>query len=196
MSGGNTGVSSFASFKPIEMVLASPIDPLMDSSCDTVDTSLELSAEMFYDPCVLEGSEMNSEGDSQTGRRPISEHQETDDFLEDHHRRVISPYPFSHTSQQEVEELEQLTNSCDWSLQKVRTEKGSAWGGKKISILVDYTRFLEFGGMAVDQVMDDDFSISSREAHSLSDDFCLSSISDNPASFWEECIDPVSPDHM
>jgi len=112
--------------------------------------------------------------------------------------RVISP--FSHTaSMEELEEREQLGETLDWAVQLEGNESMMAkgGGGDMQQCLVDYSRFFDPQTLANNMdVMDccDDFSLSSHEANSLSEDFCLETISEDPASFWEEGIDATPPE--
>lgn len=103
--------------------------------------------------------------------------------------RVISPYPFSHTSKEEVEDREQLTCLLEWSLEK------------RPKCHVEYSSFFELGDVANNNINEhamsdecDDFSLSSNEANSLSHDGFLDSISEDPASFWQEGVGPVMSD--
>lgn len=206
----NDSVVPFSCFKPIidlEVLAASPIDPLLDdpnASADGVDIALGMSpADIFRDDsgdCEMEVESL------QTLRRPINEQQqppllavldsckerrEASSAQDESSRRVISPYPFSHRSKEESEGLEQLTNAFDWSLETAHYNTGCSVDKrceKVVPVFIDYSQFFNFGEVEIDQVMNscDDFSLSSIEANSLSDDFCLSTISEDPASFWEE----------
>lgn len=95
-------------------------------------------------------------------------------------RRVISPYPFSHASREEIAEREQLTNDLSWTL----TTDNFTCITKQL-IAADYDYKCIFGKLA-DAVMNegccDEFSVSTHDADSLSGDLDLR----NPASFWEE----------
>jgi hypothetical protein len=193
------------SFKPIELELASPIDPSLDpnTSGDSIDIGLCMSPGeifrgsdegdiMFNDAALPFVRRANPIYDQQSSAGVDSEEEE--EYMEDETcRRVISPYPFSHTSKEEIEELEQLTNAFDWNLQGAQNDNSRGCHEKKFSIEVDYSRFFQHGVAVGDQVMDeyDDFSLSSHEANSLSEDLCLGSISEDPASFWEEGIVPI-----
>jgi len=83
-------------------------------------------------------------------------------------RRIISPYPYSHSSQEKVDECEQLLTDGSLSSYLMHGNDGLS------VILMDC----------------DDFSISSREMYSLSKDdyMCLHSISDDHTKFWEESM--------
>lgn len=119
-----------------------------------------------------------------------------------HGTRVISPFPFLHATQGELEERQQL--SCE----------GMTWSGMPTEEIVDastteehhqyqhesnprinYSLFFQSVANAnvnasATGIMDcDDFSISSHEAESIDDDLCFEKISGDPASFWEEGMD-------
>lgn len=77
--------------------------------------------------------------------------------------RIISPYPYPHASQEEIEERKHLSDCCSLSC-LMQNDYG-------FFARMDY----------------DDFSISSKEIHSLSEvDVCLHSMSDEPTFFWEQ----------
>jgi hypothetical protein len=101
--------------------------------------------------------------------------------------RVISPYPFSHASQEEIEEREQLTGTLDWSMHPEDTGDSSITeehihAGE---YCVNYSLYFQSGAQQMD-CDDDDFSVSSHEANSIEDDLCLENISEDPASFWKD----------
>jgi hypothetical protein len=107
--------------------------------------------------------------------------------VDDGCRVVVSPYPFSHTSQEEIEEREQLW-AGSWTSDMPATELVQNEYSKFL-FQVDYARFFERTGCQ-GEVMDcDDFSLSSKEAHSISpEDLC---ISEDPESFWERGVEDV-----
>lgn len=85
--------------------------------------------------------------------------------------RIISPYPYPHASQEEIEEREHLSD-CSLSC-FMHSSIGLKQSDDGLSALMDC----------------DDFTISSKEIHSLSgDDICLHSISDDPTLFWQEAV--------
>ena len=101
--------------------------------------------------------------------------------------RVISPYPFSHTSSEEISEREHLSNALRLTLEShcnkddhqttTRHEENDA-------IQVEY---FNCSGPITDEndvEMEecDDFSVSLQDADSLSTDLGL----EDPASFWED----------
>lgn len=194
-------------FKTIDFELASPIDPLLDpnSSSESLEIGLGMSPNEIFRESGDSANIMNEVASLSLVRRanPLNDREivaaaeyddEEEDMVEDgNYYRVISPYPFSHASKEEIEEREQLTNAFDWDLQTAHNEKTSGRHEKKFSIQVDYSRFFELGEGVYDQAMDDcdDFSLSSQEANSLSEDLCLASISEDPASFWEEGVGPI-----
>jgi len=101
------------------------------------------------------------------------------------HRVVISPYPFSHASREEITEREQLSNALSWTLAssnispEVKNKTATT-----ASLQVDCSYFYGQAGAETDAVMEDcdDFSVSIADAESLSRDLGLG----DPASFWEE----------
>ena len=99
--------------------------------------------------------------------------------------RVISPYPFSHTSQEELSEREQLSDAFRWTLRS--TNNSDDFLTCKVTnaaVQVDNSSFFGRIGDQNDAVMEDcdDFSLSIQDADSLSRDLCL----EDPASFWED----------
>jgi hypothetical protein len=107
--------------------------------------------------------------------------------VEDGCRVVVSPYPFSHTSQEEIEEREQLW-ACSWTSDMPTTELIQNEHNKFL-FQVDYAHFFERKGCQ-GEVMDcDDFSLSSKEAHSINpEELC---ISEDPESFWEQGVEDI-----
>lgn len=92
--------------------------------------------------------------------------------------RVISPYPFSHTSQEEIEDREQLAGAFDWALPSDETQQPDPCREARI-FEMDYARFFD---MDVDDSPDadsDDFSVAS----SVSIDLCLDGT--DPTAFWD-----------
>jgi hypothetical protein len=200
-------IAPIYSFKPIDLDHGSPADPLLDPnlSSDSLDIEPGMSpTEIFRESgegdCMVEDASLlfvqraNPIDEQQSGA--AGEDDDDEDMEEGSCCRVISPYPFSHTSKEEIEEREQLTSVFDWNLQAADSENTAARHEKKFSIQVDYSRFFELGEAVNDQAMDDcdDFSLSSHEANSLSEDLCLASISEDPASFWEDGVGPIVSD--
>lgn len=112
--------------------------------------------------------------------------------------RVISPYPFPQPSQEDMDEREQL-----WKLQPAATIGGYPLRGHAEQHMpIDYAPYFAFASGSGEMECDD-FSASSRDANSLSDED-LEDISGDPASFWEGSIDgtgnsvdrSLSPDHQ
>jgi hypothetical protein len=96
---------------------------------------------------------------------------------------VISPYPFPQPSQEDMDEKEQL-----WKLQPTATIGGYPLGGGD-NEPIDYAPYFAFAAASGSGEMEcDDFSVSSCEANSLSDED-LEDISGDPASFWEGSIE-------
>lgn len=191
-------IAPFCSFKPIDpeqaaSSIAPPLDP--NSSCDSLEINQGMSPTEIFRECGDDDNIMDADEELPRVRRanPINDQHiaSGDDIDEDAEEgmgsRVISPYPFSHTSKEEIEEREQLTNAFDWSQEAVDSYECSDGHEMKFSIQVDYSRFFELVGTIGDQVMEDcdDFSLSSHEANSLSENLCLASISEDPAAFWE-----------
>ena len=199
-------IAPLHSFKPIDLEPAAPIDRLLeidpDSSSDSIDIGRGVMTpiDIFRDNSMDGDSIVDEDMPYVRRANPINEqHSATtiddesdldDDTMETGelpHFRVISPYPFSHTSKEEMEDREQLTSILEWSLE-VRPK-----------CHVDYSGFFGLSDTANDndQVMSDecdDFSLSSHEANSLSQDGFLGSISEDPASFWEDGVGPVMSD--
>jgi hypothetical protein len=102
--------------------------------------------------------------------------------------RVISPYPFSHTSQEEIEDREQLAGAFDWALQSDQDLPQTENVERVFEM--DYAQFFEMDGMDVDSTASacsaaddtDDFSVASN----VSDDLCLDKT--DPTSFWNAGI--------
>jgi hypothetical protein len=201
-------IAPLHSFKPIDLEMAAPLDRLLEIDPDSSSDSIDIGRGVLTPIDIFRDNSMDGDSiaDEDMGglpyvRRanPIDEqHSATiddesdldDDTMEtgdSPHFRVISPYPFSHTSKEEIEDREHLTSILEWSLE-VRPK-----------CHVDYSGFFALGGAAnnTDQVMSDecdDFSLSSHEANSLSQDGFLGSISEDPKSFWEEGVGPVMSD--
>ena len=199
-------IAPLHSFKPIDLELAAPIDRLFEIDPDSSSDSVDIGRGVLTPIDIFRDNSMDGDSivDEDMGGLPyvrranpineqqsatIDESDEDDDTMEAvdlPHFRVISPYPFSHTSKEEMEDREQLTSILEWTLE-VRPK-----------CHVDYSSFFELGDAANhDQVMSDecdDFSLSSHEANSLSQDGFLGSISEDPASFWEEGVGPIMSD--
>jgi hypothetical protein len=200
-------IAPLHSFKPIDLESAQPIDHLLeidpDSSCDSIDvgrgvlTPIDIFRGNSMDGDSIVEEDMggvpyvrraNPINEQQSGTSTIDDESDLDDDIMDigdlQQLRVISPYPFSHTSKEEMEDREQLTSILEWSFEVRPT------------CHVDYSGFFALDDMANnnEQIMSDkcdDFSLSSHEANSLSQDGFLGSISEDPASFWKEGIDRV-----
>jgi len=117
--------------------------------------------------------------------------------------RVISPHPFDPEAGQR-QDHDGLTSSVsrEWTAVVDGPVRGGgslkrARDDAEVSMEPDYSRFFEFhpsapssprelgvGGMECD-----DFSISSYEADSLSENFSFGGISRDPSHFWDEAID-------
>jgi hypothetical protein len=212
-------IAPLYSFKPIELEPAVvPIDRLFEIDPDSSSDSLDIGRGILSPIDIFRDSSMDGDSvvDEDMGGLPyvrranpideqpsatVDDESELDDDDDDGayvngemdtrgepYYRVISPYPFSHTSKEEIEDREQLTSVLEWSLE-VRPK-----------CHVDYSSFFELGETANtnnDQIMSDDcddFSLSSHEANSLSEDNFLGSISEDPASFWEDGVGPVMSD--
>jgi len=104
--------------------------------------------------------------------------------------RLISPYPFSQASHEEITEREELTNTpIKWTLEpEPSSTTTSNTKQESVSVQVNYSSF--FAGLLggdvgeIDAEMDecDDFSVSVNDVESLSRDLGL----EDPASFWEK----------
>jgi hypothetical protein len=203
-------IASQYSFKPIEPESVPPIDPLQldpNSSCESLDLGQGMLSPIDIFRDTIDGGE-SVIGDEEMGgyvRRanPINEQQsatvaeEEESDIDDEEMemaaspcfRVISPYPFSHASKEELEEREQLTSvPLEWNLDMgIHCFSSGDTEGK---CHVDYSSFFELNvHINNDQVMAEDcedFSLSSHEANTLSENDFLGSISEDPASFWGE----------
>jgi hypothetical protein len=207
-------IAPLFSFKPIVMEAAvPPNDQLLEIDPDSSSDSLDIGRGTMTPIDIFRENSMDG-GDSIVDEdvgglpfvqraNPINEQQsatvdDESDFDDDdtgmeiegsQYLRVISPYPFSHTSKEEIEDREQLTNNLKWGLSSSMHHKCH----------VDYSTFFESSEAARnnDLAMSeeyDDFSLSSHEANSLSKDGFLGSISEDPASFWEDGAGPVMSD--
>jgi hypothetical protein len=210
-------IAPLYSFKPIEQGPTAPIDPLIDidpdSSCDSLDIcpGMLSPTDIFRDSIDGESVMDEDMGELPYVRRanPINEQQsatiddesdlddgDDDEIGSSSYFRVISPYPFSHTSEEEIEDRKQLNSVLEWRIKLNHNDKSSSRFGQKCH--VDYSSFFELSeNINNDQVMADecdDFSLSSHEANSLSEDGFLGSISEDPASFWEEGVGPIMSD--
>lgn len=104
--------------------------------------------------------------------------------------RLISPYPFSQASHEEITEREELTNTpIKWILgPEPSSTTTSNTKQELVSVQVNYSSFFAdlLGGDVgeIDAAMDecDDFSVSVHDVESLSRDLGL----EDPASFWEK----------
>jgi hypothetical protein len=192
------GIDSSYSFKPIEHLGASE-----ESDSTSFDGEPMLSTAIFRD--TAEGLHIytnRSNNNNNNDPMSISPLQLANPIFEQRgsvgdvdglggSMRVISPYPFFHASQQEVEERQQLKT---WSMPTEETIDASTTREHSLNNnkRIDYSLFFQSG---VNQVasggMDcDDFSISSHEAESIEDDlWCFEKISGDPAAFWEEGMD-------
>lgn len=197
------------SFKPIEAGIVPAIDPLQidpNSSCDSADIGQGIFSPMDIFRDGRDGGE-SVVGDEDVGgyvRRanPINEQQsynfadEESDFDDEVMEmaaspcfRVISPYPFSHASKEEIEERQQLAKGpLEWNLDMGIHHFSFEDSGKKCH--VDYLSFFELNAFVHnDQVMAEDcedFSLTSHEANTLSQNDFLGAASEDPASFWGE----------
>jgi hypothetical protein len=107
--------------------------------------------------------------------------------------RVISPYPFSHTSQEEIEDREHLAGAFDWALQSDHDIQQPDLAVRVFEM--DYAQFFEMNDMDVDSTTTptddtDDFSVASNVSY----DLCLDNT--DPTSFWNAGImknDAVQP---
>jgi hypothetical protein len=108
--------------------------------------------------------------------------------------RVISPYPFSHTSREEISERELLSDALLTLGSPKKKDDHRIMTGNKINaaIEVDYSSFFGRTSDENDVAMEecDDFSVSIQDADTISKDLGLG----DPASFWEDgaCSIPSS----
>ena len=177
----NDEIAPRFSFKPIDIDL-----PLLDNSISD-DSLLSEDTDMLPAPIFREVSNADN-----SGQRPLplvrqanpvgdttgASSSTTDEGMSDRaDRRVISPYPFSHTSQEEIEEREHLSGAFNWALDNNAT----AQPNEKFHFQFDYTRFFDLNDLGTAHAMEcDDFSVASK----VSEDLDLDSISNNPSSFW------------
>lgn len=157
-----------------------PVD--IESPSDSFEEEPTISAAIFRDMDVDEESRSNL----LCRANPIMDRSSCDDDWE-MEGRVISPYPYSPTTE-EMDELQQLRSiEYDWK---------PAFREQLIPSIPDY---LEKGNEAVylsfyfeaipsrEQGVDgDEVSFISHDAESLGDDgFCLDAIDSDPDSFWQ-----------
>jgi len=123
--------------------------------------------------------------------RPYLDKQQDDEAMMDEAFRVISPYPFSHASREEITEREQLGCALSWTLASQHNDVRANMLPSKTTntaIHIDYNCFLGLdggvGATDADAVMEecDDFSVSIQDADTWSRDLGL----EDPASFWED----------
>jgi hypothetical protein len=129
-----------------------------------IPIDLEISLGKIEDSKMNGPDDMDCEPITRTSNNPFRSLSE-ESFGKDHH--IISPYPYSETDA-EIRERQRLAESVEttWSM-----TKQPAWSGEDLELIPDDG--------------DDDFSLSSQEAGSLSEeDLQLEKIED-PASFWE-----------
>ena len=186
------------SFKPIDSFEQS-------SSCDSLDTTGTTNAvsptEIFrYSEIMDEDTEMAKENILSVRRaNPIGLSRDYNAMnntnanaaitADNNNSHLISPFPFSPTaSKEELEERDMLTTSLGWDsrVEPLEGERGQPM------VQLDFSRFFEPVHMDTSvEIMDcDDFSLSSHDANSLSQD--LETISKDPASFWEGGIRVVA----
>jgi hypothetical protein len=124
-----------------------------------------------------ENEEVNVIQDGNCCKGPLV--QRANPIQEQSPNRVISPYPFSHTSQEEMEDREHLSTT-GWNMQADDEQQLQP----KALFQFDYAQLFESSFIPVEQdcFMEDcdDFSLES----SLADDLSL----DDPASFWQEGV--------
>ena len=101
--------------------------------------------------------------------------------------RVISPYPFSHTSREEISERELLRDALRLTLgsPQNKDDQRMTTGNKMNAVIqVDYSSFFGRCSDENDVAMEecDDFSVSIQDADTISKDLGL----EDPASFWED----------
>lgn len=121
--------------------------------------------------------------------RSIDMVEEEDD--DDYDGRVISPYPYRPDEIEEHEEHRQLATSLRWKKREAGEDYQTEQEEGHSSVMPDYSRFFELEPYSQHQrVMeichdDDDFSISSHEANSITEDFSFGGIAQDANSFWE-----------
>jgi hypothetical protein len=134
---------------------------------------LEASLGKIEDIEMYGTDDMDCEPVTRTSNNPFRSSSE-ESLGKDHH--IISPYPYSETDA-EIRERQRLAESVEttWSMPvQAGPEKQPAWSGEDLELIPDDG--------------DDDFSLSSQEAGSLSEEgLQLEKIAD-PASFWETCV--------
>jgi hypothetical protein len=135
-----------------------------------IPIDLEISLGKIEDSQMNGPDDMDCEPITRTSNNPFRSLSE-ESCGKDHH--IISPYSYSETDA-EIRERQRLEESVEttWSMTvQAGPEKQPAWSGEDLELIPDDG--------------DDDFSLSSQEAGSLSEeDLQLEKIED-PASFWE-----------
>jgi hypothetical protein len=178
MSLENLELSSNLSFKPIEFETS--------SSCDSFDAHPVSPIEIFRDQILMDDENADmADGHLLSVRRanPIGASRESfEGNGEGIEHNLITPFPFSPCpSKEELEERDMLTTSLGWEPRLEVVLKGDR--GEQTMVQVDFSRFFDLHN-SIEIMECDDFSLSTQDANSISDD--LGNISKDPASFWEE----------
>jgi hypothetical protein len=145
---------------------------MMTGTTEAIFNPIDLEASLgkIEDIYMKGQDDMDCEPVTRTSNNPFRSSSE-ESLGKDHH--VISPYPYSETYT-EIRERQRLEESVEttWSMAvQSGPEKQPAWSGEDLELIPDDG--------------DDDFSLSSQEAVSLTEeDLQLEKIQD-PASFWE-----------
>jgi hypothetical protein len=175
---------SFASFKPIDL------DPSTstDFSGETVspNTIFRYALNGDEDQCMPDASFLQRANPIVEGRDEDmmaesgmqQQQQQQQQYQHMYHRHIVSPLPLC------VDERDQAVSfSLSYRMEETVDP----------SVTVDYSQYFAHQTMQINNtavLLDcDDFSISSQEASTISDDLGLESFSDNPASFWEDGLD-------
>lgn len=135
-----------------------------------IPIDLEASLGKIEDSGAGEVDDMDCEPITRTSNNPFRSTSE-ESFGKDHH--IIAPYPYSET-EAEIKERKKLTQSVGntWSMpMEQEAANQTSWTNEDLELIPDD------GG--------DDFSLSSEEAGSLSEEYLQLEKIKDPASFWE-----------
>lgn len=179
MSDENEEIAPLYSFKPIDGDM-----PLLDNSISNDSLLSEdggLPTSIFREVSNSATTERQLPMASQSSSMGLTSGAVVTDVEMAADRHVISPYPFSHASQEEIEDREQLSAVFNWALESSSTLDCNPHSSKM--------HFQFENAESLDGAMDcDDFSVESE----VSDNLCLDSISDNPSSFWGDCTNEMA----
>jgi hypothetical protein len=186
----NMEVAPSYKFKPIDFS-SEHVIVIDDGVGDDVQDLRQPLQEQRHEPQIGSGMifrevpDNSGESDILVRRaNPVGSYPTVEDDL-DSSCRVISPYPFSHTSQEEIQDREHLAGAFDWTL--LSDQDIQAADGERV-FEMDYAQFFDMmDGMDVDSTGSpdetDDFSVASNVSY----DLCLDRT--DPTTFWNAGVD-------